>query len=237
MFHLAQEWGRATAVLPKVKMLAGEKQRDRVLTHEEERKNMDAATEVGRGSGCARKNATGSDGKTSGTVPLRPSQESGGVAATGPASQRVLSIPEMRCAASASGHIEASTLKKRTRRLGFGTSVLEAACRVVIGDASNAPACTGPTVAQTPPSPYAAPNSADALRISGNAALTGLTRDPILQTRRAPDGDLPEQRIYAMAPKCISSAGSMARRCQVMRIAVLVELLRTTKPVACRRIP
>ncbi len=36
MFHLAQEWGRAERALPNVKMLPGEKHRERVLTAAEE---------------------------------------------------------------------------------------------------------------------------------------------------------------------------------------------------------
>jgi integrase len=36
MFHLAQEWGRVERALPSVKMLPGEKHRERVLTVEEE---------------------------------------------------------------------------------------------------------------------------------------------------------------------------------------------------------
>jgi len=36
MFHLAQEWGRVEKTLPSVRMLPGEKHRERVLTAEEE---------------------------------------------------------------------------------------------------------------------------------------------------------------------------------------------------------
>ena len=36
MFHLAQEWGRVERALPNVKMLPGEKHRERVLTAAEE---------------------------------------------------------------------------------------------------------------------------------------------------------------------------------------------------------
>jgi hypothetical protein len=36
MFHLAQEWGRVERALPSVKMLPGEKHRERVLTADEE---------------------------------------------------------------------------------------------------------------------------------------------------------------------------------------------------------
>src|ERR1035437_385652 len=63
------------------------------------------------------------------------------------------------------------------------------------GPASNAPACTGPSTAQTPSSPCAAPNSADALRTSGSAAPTGLPHDVIPQNRRAPDEPQRQQRL------------------------------------------
>jgi integrase len=43
MFHLAQEWGKVTTILPRVKMLPGENQRERVLLREEEQKYLDAA--------------------------------------------------------------------------------------------------------------------------------------------------------------------------------------------------
>ena len=48
MFHLAQEWGRVTTVLPRVRMLPGESQRERVLTAEEEQKYLQAAVGLGR---------------------------------------------------------------------------------------------------------------------------------------------------------------------------------------------
>jgi len=43
MFHLAQEWERVTTILPKVRMLPGENQRERVLTSDEELRYLDAA--------------------------------------------------------------------------------------------------------------------------------------------------------------------------------------------------
>jgi len=43
MFHLAQEWGKVEKVLPKVRMLSGERHRERVLTAEEETKYSGAA--------------------------------------------------------------------------------------------------------------------------------------------------------------------------------------------------
>ena len=36
MFHLAEEWGKVETVLPRVKMLPGERHRERVLSAEEE---------------------------------------------------------------------------------------------------------------------------------------------------------------------------------------------------------
>lgn len=47
MFHLAQEWGKVERVLPRVKLLAGENRRERVLTPEEEAAYLDAATAIG----------------------------------------------------------------------------------------------------------------------------------------------------------------------------------------------
>ena len=43
MFHLAQEWGKVEKVLPRVRMLSGERHRERVLTSEEESKYLGAA--------------------------------------------------------------------------------------------------------------------------------------------------------------------------------------------------
>lgn len=43
MFHLALEWGKVEKVLPLVKMLPGERHRDRVLTSQEEAKYLGAA--------------------------------------------------------------------------------------------------------------------------------------------------------------------------------------------------
>lgn len=48
MFHLAQEWGRVTTVLPRVRMLSGERQRERVLTAEEEQNYLQATLALGR---------------------------------------------------------------------------------------------------------------------------------------------------------------------------------------------
>ena len=48
MFHLAQEWGKVEKALPKVKMLPGEKHRERVLTPEEEELYFRGASIRGR---------------------------------------------------------------------------------------------------------------------------------------------------------------------------------------------
>jgi integrase len=162
MFHLAQEWGRVATVLPKVRMLPGEKQRERVLTDEEEQKFFDAATTLGRGFENAYSRALeGIRAVKRGEQPrapdayllrdvaavlldcgLRPEEchrlkweniRDGAIEIfvgkrkasrrRVPASQRVLSILEMRRAASTSdwifpaatksSHIETSTLKKQ----------------------------------------------------------------------------------------------------------------------------
>lgn len=47
MFHLAQEWERVTTILPKVRMLPGENQRERVLTSEEESRYLESASAIG----------------------------------------------------------------------------------------------------------------------------------------------------------------------------------------------
>jgi integrase len=49
MLKLATEWGKVEKVLPKVEMLPGENQRDRVLTAEEEARYLEAATGIGEG--------------------------------------------------------------------------------------------------------------------------------------------------------------------------------------------
>jgi integrase len=49
MFHLAQEWERVTTILPKVRMMPGENQRERVLTLEEESRYLEAAASIGEG--------------------------------------------------------------------------------------------------------------------------------------------------------------------------------------------
>jgi integrase len=49
MFHLAQEWEQVTTILPKVRMMPGENQRERVLTSEEESRYLKSAASIGEG--------------------------------------------------------------------------------------------------------------------------------------------------------------------------------------------
>jgi integrase len=48
VFHLAQEWGKVITILPRVRLLPGENHRERVLTAEEEKKYLEAATSAGQ---------------------------------------------------------------------------------------------------------------------------------------------------------------------------------------------
>jgi integrase len=74
MFHLAQEWGRVTTVLPKVRMLPGERQRERVLTGEEEASYLKAAVALGEGQLEAYARASGGIRATvRGKEPIKPS--------------------------------------------------------------------------------------------------------------------------------------------------------------------
>jgi integrase len=163
VFHLAAEWGKVSIILPRVRLLPGENHRERVLTAEEERKYLEAATIAGHGlSEGYRLALEGIRAVKRGQQPqqpdafllrdavtvlidcgLRPEEcfrlkwldniRDGAVEIhTGkgrgsrrriPASQRVLSVLEMRRAGTVSewvfpaetksGHIESSTLKKQ----------------------------------------------------------------------------------------------------------------------------
>jgi integrase len=162
VFHLALEWARVSTVLPRVRLLRGENHRERVLTPGEEKKYLDAATDLGHGLNEAYRRALeGIRAVKRGQQPqktdayllrdaatilidcaLRPEEcfrlrwldnitdnaieihagKGRGSRRRIPASQRVLSILEMRrsCGTSEwvfpaptkSGHVEASTLKK-----------------------------------------------------------------------------------------------------------------------------
>jgi integrase len=49
MLKLAMEWGKVEKALPKVEMLPGENHRDRVLSEDEEKRYLEAATAIGDG--------------------------------------------------------------------------------------------------------------------------------------------------------------------------------------------
>ena len=53
IFHLAAEWGKVSTILPRVRLLAGENHRERVLTPGEEAKYLEAATGIGNSMGDA----------------------------------------------------------------------------------------------------------------------------------------------------------------------------------------
>jgi integrase len=162
-FHLAAEWGKVSTILPRVRLLSGENRRERVLSPEDERKYLEAATAIGHGlSEAYRRALEGIRAAKRGQDPKKPdafllrdvvtvlidcglrpeecfrltwqdSIRDGAIEIhTGkgrgsrrriPASQRVLGVVEMRRAGAtsgwvfpadtASGHIEASTLKKQ----------------------------------------------------------------------------------------------------------------------------
>src|ERR1017187_9990232 len=79
---------------------------------------------------------------------------------------------------------------------------------------------------------YFKPTSQEALLKQDISTLLGIGHFYFALT-----GGWRQKRTYAMALKEISVAGGvMRRRCQVICMAVLVALLRTTKPVASRRI-
>lgn len=49
VFHLAAEWGKVSTILPRVRLMGGENHRERVLSLEEERKYLEAASDLGHG--------------------------------------------------------------------------------------------------------------------------------------------------------------------------------------------
>lgn len=74
VFHLSQEWETVTTILPKVRMLPGENQRERVLTSEEESRYMEAAVAIGEGSLRAYDRAVkGIRATVRGEEPIKPS--------------------------------------------------------------------------------------------------------------------------------------------------------------------
>jgi integrase len=74
MFHLAEEWERVTTILPKVRMLPGESQRERVLTADEESQYLAAAAAIADEVEQAYARALkGIRATVRGEVPTRPS--------------------------------------------------------------------------------------------------------------------------------------------------------------------
>jgi len=73
MFALALEWGTTQKALPRVRMVAGEAHRERVLTGSEEAKYLKAAADVGSAIEAGYTNAlTGIRATQRGAVPIRP---------------------------------------------------------------------------------------------------------------------------------------------------------------------
>ena len=131
MFHLAQDWGRTSTILPKVKMLPGENHRERVLTRDEESSYLNAAAPLLRDVAtilvdcglrpeeCYRLKW---ENVRDGAIEIFKGKRKGSRRRV-PGSDRVLATLEMRKTASNSewifpaptktGHIETSSLKKQ----------------------------------------------------------------------------------------------------------------------------
>lgn len=174
MFHLAQEWGIVSTLLPKVRMLPGENRRERILNPDEEAIYLKAATWIGQRIEQAYREALeGIRATVRGEQPqkpdayllrdvacvlidcgLRPEEcfrlgwnnirdgaieihkgKGRGSRRRIPASQRVLSILEMRRTAATSdwvfpaptksAHIEASSLKKQhTKAIAVASQIM-----------------------------------------------------------------------------------------------------------------
>lgn len=132
MFHLAQEWGTVEKVLPEVRMLSGERHRERVLTPDEERIYLGSAGPLLhdvaiilldyalRPEECFRLNFEENIGP--GYIEIQYGKTENARRRI-PMSARVLAVIEMRRArrvsdwvfpaATASGHIEPSSLKRQ----------------------------------------------------------------------------------------------------------------------------
>jgi len=73
MLHLAVEWGRVERIPARISLLPGERQRDRVLSIEEETAYLNAASEIGAGSLADYENALGGiRAKKRGQQPIKP---------------------------------------------------------------------------------------------------------------------------------------------------------------------
>jgi integrase len=163
IFNVAQDWGKLTTIPPRIRLVSGENHRERVLSPDEEKLYMDAATNLGVRASEAYKTALGGiraivrgeqpkqrdafllrdvvtvlidcglrpeecfrlkwlDSLRDGAIEIHIGKGRGSRRRI-PASQRVLSMLEMRRssndsewifpAATKSGHVESSTLKKQ----------------------------------------------------------------------------------------------------------------------------
>jgi integrase len=72
MLRLSLEWGKTERVPPKVQMIPGENERDRVLTDDEESRYLTAATKVGANIEEAYRRALGGLRARKGEVPIEP---------------------------------------------------------------------------------------------------------------------------------------------------------------------
>jgi integrase len=72
MLRLSLEWGKTERVPPKVQMIPGENERDRVLTDDEESRYLTAATRVGANIEEAYRRALGGLRARKGEVPIEP---------------------------------------------------------------------------------------------------------------------------------------------------------------------
>ena len=139
MFHLAQEWGKVDKVLPRVRMLSGERHRERVLSPEEERLYLQEAQPLLRDvvtilldcglrpEECFRLKW---ESMRDGNIEIQYGKTENARRRI-PMSQRVTAVLEMRKtdaasewvfpAATRSGHIEKSSLKRQHLHACEGT--------------------------------------------------------------------------------------------------------------------
>src|SRR5262249_16782413 len=72
MLRLALEWGKIERVPPKIQMIPGENERDRVLTEDEENRYLTAAAKVGANIEEAYRRALSGLRAEKGKVPIEP---------------------------------------------------------------------------------------------------------------------------------------------------------------------
>ncbi len=133
MFHLAQEWGKVEKVLPRVRMLSGERRRERVLRWDEERRYLDEAAPLLRDVAtilidcglrpeeCFRLKW---ESVREGCIEIQYGKTDNARRRI-PMSKRVAAVLEMRCSTASgewvfpaptrSGHIEPGTVKRQHR--------------------------------------------------------------------------------------------------------------------------